>query len=191
MTKLLNNIILASISGWIVVFMTRARQTSLYFSSLCSSGFWIGMAVGRLSLGIVTDTIGIRFGTMVYLGIAIGFQLLFSLIPIRWVSLLMITLLGFFLGPLFPNGIVMLTRLLPHHLHIAGVSFVASVGQIGAALIPFASGALTQALGIQIFQSIIFALLAITFSLWICFPKEASAETVLDDNESHSGNFPE
>lgn len=142
------------------------------------------MAVGRLSLGVITDTIGIRFGTMIYLATAIGFQLLFSLIPIQWVSLLTVTLLGFFLGPLFPNAIVMLTRLLPRHLHIPAVAFVASVGQIGAALIPFASGALTQALGIQIFQSIIFGLLAITFLLWMCFPKEAAPDAITSDHES-------
>lgn len=182
------DILLASMSGWIVVFMTRARHASLYFSSLCSSGFWIGMAIGRLLLGIVTDRIGIRIGTMIYLGVAICLQLLFSLIPIRWISLLTVTLLGFILGPLFPNGIVMLTRLLPRHLHVAAVSFVASVGQIGAALIPFASGALTQTLGIQVFQVIIFALLAITFLLWICFPKESSVEMAFNDNESDVSN---
>jgi len=176
-------------SGWIVVFMTRARHASLYFSSLCSSGFWIGMAIGRLSLGIVTDKIGIRIATVIYLGIAICLQALFSLVPIKWISLLTVSFLGFILGPLFPNGIVMLTRLLPRHLHVGAVSFVASVGQIGAALIPFASGALTQALGIQVFQVIIFSLLAITFLLWICFPKESSVEVTLDDNEADVSNF--
>lgn len=149
------------------------------------------MAVGRLSLGAVTDKIGIRFGTVIYIATAIGFQLLFSIVPINWVALLAVTLLGFFLGPLFPNAIVLLTRLLPRHLHIAAVAFVASIGQIGAALIPFASGALTQALGIQIFQVIIFGLLAVTFLLWICFPKEAAPEDIASDTESHLSNTDE
>ena len=65
----------------------------------------------------------------------------------------------------------MITRLLPHHLHIGAVSFVASVGEVGGALLPFALGAIADRLGIGSFQYIILAQLVITLSTWLCFPR--------------------
>lgn len=161
----------SAISGWIVTFMRRARHASTYISSLSSSGFWIGMAAGRFLLGPVTDKLGVRTATACYLLIAFASQVVLAVVDLAVVSVIAVTLVGFFLGPLFPSGIVMMTRLLPKELHVGAVSFVASVGQLGAAAGPFAMGSMVQFLGIQIFQVFILAMLAVTLLTWLLFPR--------------------
>ncbi|CAH0051064.1 unnamed protein product, partial [Clonostachys solani] len=49
----------SGISGWIVSFMLRVRHSSTQLASTCSSSFWIGMAAGRLILGLLTDRVGV------------------------------------------------------------------------------------------------------------------------------------
>ncbi|KAI1661281.1 MFS general substrate transporter [Daldinia decipiens] len=160
-----------AISGWIVVFMQRVNHASDYLASLSSSGFWIGQAAGRLVLGVVTDRIGVRTATTVYLIAALAFELLFAAVHVPAVSTVTIALLGFCLGPLFPAGIFMMTRLLPRELHVEAISFVVLLGQIGGALLPFALGALANTLGIRVFQVVVFAQLVATLLIWFAFPR--------------------
>ncbi|KAI2629870.1 MFS general substrate transporter [Hypoxylon sp. NC1633] len=160
-----------AISGWIVVFMTRVNHASAYLASISSSGFWIGQAAGRLALGVVTDRVGVRTATIAYLVAAIGFEVLFAVIRIPVLSAVAIALLGFCLGPLFPCGVVMVTRLLPRKLHVEAISFVVLIGQVGGALLPFALGALAENLGIQVFQVVVFVQLVGTLLIWLAFPR--------------------
>jgi fucose permease len=75
------------------------------------------------------------------------------------------------MGPLFPSAVVVLTRLLPGELHIAAVSFVASLGQIGAAFLPFAIGAVVQSLGIGVFRYAILVETVLALEVWVLFAK--------------------
>ncbi|KAI1382054.1 MFS general substrate transporter [Hypoxylon crocopeplum] len=160
-----------AISGWIVVFMTRVNHASDYLASISSSGFWIGQAAGRLALGIVTHKVGVRTATIVYLIAALGFEMLFAAVHVPELSAVAIALLGFCLGPLFPSGVFMVTRLLPRELHVGAISFVILIGQVGGALLPFALGALAETLGIQVFQVVVFAQLVVTLLIWLAFPR--------------------
>lgn len=160
-----------AISGWIVSFMSRSRHASPYLSSLSSSGFWAGQAAGRLCLGVVSDNLGVRKANVLYLAIAIAVQLVlavFVFLPPPF-SVGLVAIVGFAMGPLYPGGIVLLTQLLPRRLHVAAVSFVGSVGQVGAAMLPFAIGALVQGAGIGVFMFVVAALLALTAGLWLVF----------------------
>ncbi|OTB18247.1 hypothetical protein K445DRAFT_315039 [Daldinia sp. EC12] len=160
----------SAISGWIVVFMQRVNHASDYLASLSSSGFWIGQAAGRLLLGVVTDKVGVRVATTAYLVAALAFEILFAAVHIPALSTILIALLGFCLGPLFPAGVVMMTRHLPRELHVGAISFVVLIGQVGGALLPFALGALADTLGIQVFQIVVFAQLTVTLLIWFTFP---------------------
>lgn len=160
-----------AISGWVVSFMFRARNASPYIANLASSGYWGGMAVGRLVLGYVTDRIGVRQATIIYFLCAIVFQVLFTIVRVPIVSVVFMTLLGFSMGPLFPSGVVVLTRLLPTELHVAAVSFTASLGQVGGALLPFGIGAVIQGLGIRVFQYAIIFQLVVSLGLWVLYTR--------------------
>lgn len=176
----------AAISGWVVTFMLRARHASTYVASLSSSGFWIGMAAGRLLLGLVTDKVGVRGAATVYVVIAIVAQAVVAAVDVAAVSIVAVIAVGFFLGPLFPSGVVVLTRLLPKDLHVGAVSFVASVGQLGAAFGPFAMGAMVQLLGIRTFQVFILVLLIVALLIWLTFPRLPPVEA-----DGHSSGSPE
>jgi fucose permease len=171
-----------AISGWIVTFMTRARHVSPYLSSISSSGYWAGMAVGRLTLGHFTDQMGARQGATVYLSCAIVLQLFFAIVQSPIPSIVIISLLGFFMGPLFPSGVVVLMQLLPRDMHINAVSFISSIGQVGGAALPFGIGAVVQTLGIGVFRWVLLVFSLISLGVWCVFtsltPKsERSGET--------------
>ena len=99
-----------------------------------------------------------------------GLELLFWLVPQFYVSVIAVALQGFFIGPLFPAAVVAGTRLLPRHLHVSAIGFAAAAGGSGAAIFPFAVGAIAQSKGVQVLQPFILALLASTFCLWLCLP---------------------
>lgn len=87
------------------------------------------------------------------------------------VSAVAVGLIGVFLGPLFPSAIVVMSKLLPRHLHVSAIGFAAACGGSGAAVLPFAVGAIAQAKGVQVLQPIILALLAVILGVWLGLPR--------------------
>jgi fucose permease len=157
--------------------MLRSRNATPYLASLASSGFWVGMAIGRLVLGFGTDRMGVRRATVLYFLCAIGLEVLFAVLSSPVGSVVVMTSLGFVLGPMFPSGVVVLTRLLPAELHIAAVSFVASLGQVGGAFLPIAIGAVVQSLGIGVFRVAILVQTVLALAVWIAYARLRSNVT--------------
>lgn len=176
-----------SLGGWIVSFMLNVRKASAYTSGITATGFWAGMTVGRSGLGVVThalikytNTPGRSLSKLrltersivsVYLLITIALQLLFWLVPSITASAIAVALLGMFMGPIFPSGIIMATKLLPARLHITSIGFSTALGGTGAAVFPFAVGAIAQARGVKVLQPIILALLVVLIAVWWAFPR--------------------
>ncbi|KAH9807828.1 bypass of stop codon protein 6-like [Teratosphaeria destructans] len=160
-----------ALGGWIVTFMIRVRHGGAFGSGMVATGFWLGITFGRLVLGFVTPRIGEKLAIAIYLPISIALELLFWLVPQFYVSAVAVSLVGFFLGPMFPAAMVACTKLLPKHLHVSGIGFSAAFGGSGGAIFPFAVGALAQAKGVQVLQPIIVALLAVIWLLWLCLPR--------------------
>ncbi|KAK8121536.1 hypothetical protein PG999_005656 [Apiospora kogelbergensis] len=160
-----------ALGGWIVVFMIQVRQGTEFASGMTAMGFWLGITVGRVVLGFVTPRLGEKLAITIYLPIVMGLELLFWLVPQFIVSSVAVGLQGFFLGPLFPAAIVAMSKLLPRHLHVGAIGFAAAFGGSGAAVLPFAVGAIAQAKGVQVLQPIILALLGVITLLWLGLPK--------------------
>ncbi|PVH74175.1 MFS general substrate transporter [Cadophora sp. DSE1049] len=156
-----------AISGWIVLFMIRHRNAKPSQASIASSVFWGGMAVGRFALGALTDQLGEGRGNIVYFLITIALQVFFAFLEGRTASIFLLAFIGFFMGPMFASGVVLLTRLLPTEQHVAAVSFVASAGQVGAALLPLGIGAFIQGMGIGTFRFACIVLTVLAFLTWI------------------------
>ena len=127
--------------------------------------------MGRVVLGFVTPRIDENIAISVYLLLAAVMQILFWLVPQFIVSTVAIGLVGFFLGPLFPGVIVVMSRLLPKSLHVSAIGFAAAFGGSGAAILPFGVGALAQAKGVQVLQPVVVGLLAGILGLWFCLPR--------------------
>lgn len=162
-----------AVGGWIVEFMRQERHGQNLESGLVSTGFWLGITLGRLVLGFVNDRLGERVALMFYLGLAIVFELLFWLISQFVVSAVMVAFLGFFIGPLFPVAMVVAAKLLPKHLHTAGIGFAAALGGGGAAVLPFIAGLIAQAQGVQSLQPFALSLLVVLAGLWLVLPRKA------------------
>jgi fucose permease len=113
------------------------------------TGFWLGLTFGRVILGFVTGKIGEKIAITAYLLISVGLELFFWLIPTFISSAVFAGWLGFFLGPLFPAAIVVATKLLPQRLHVSAIGFAAAFGGGGAAIFPFAVGAIAQGKGMN------------------------------------------
>jgi len=142
-----------SLGGWIVSFMLHVRQAEAFDAGMTVTGFWLGLTVGRVILGFVTGRIGEKLAISGYLLLSIALQLLYWLVPSFIASAIFVALLGFFLGPLFPAAIVAATKLLPSDYHVSAIGFAAAFGGGGAAIFPFAVGAIAQGHGVQVCRS--------------------------------------
>jgi fucose permease len=159
-----------SLGGWLVSFMLKVRHGQPFGSGLVATGFWGGITVGRMVLGFVTGKIGEKAAIAAYLAISMVLELCFWLIPNFISSAIFAGWLGFFMGPLFPAAIVVETKLLPTRLHVSAVAFAAAFGGGGAAIFPFAVGAIAQVKGVQVLQPIALALLGLILALWCLLP---------------------
>jgi fucose permease len=159
-----------SLGGWLVTFMLVVRHGAPFASGLVVTGFWLGLTFGRIVLGFITGKVGEKPSITVYLFISMAFELCFWLIPSFVSSAIFAAWLGFFLGPLFPAAIVAATKLLPKRLHVSAIGFIAAFGGGGAALFPFAVGAIAQAKGVKVLQPIALGLLVAILGLWCLLP---------------------
>ena len=160
-----------SLGGWVVQFMLRVRNADSFDAGMASVGFWLGLTVGRATLGLLTPAIGVKLSLMIFIPLTMGLELVFWLVPQFHVSAVAIALQGFFLGPMFPCVILAVTELLPRHLHVSTIGFAAAFGGSGAAVMPFAIGAVAQSQGVQVLQPIILAILGALLLLWLALPK--------------------
>ncbi|KAH7095640.1 major facilitator superfamily domain-containing protein [Paraphoma chrysanthemicola] len=160
-----------ALGGWIVKFMLEVRDGEDFGSGMVATGFWMGITVGRIVLGFVTPRLGEKLAIAIYLPLTMALELIFWLVPQFYVSAVAVSLQGFFLGPLFPAAVVAATKLLPRHLHVSAIGFAAAFGGSGAAIFPFAVGAIAQSKGVQVLQPIILALLGVILVLWLCLPR--------------------
>ncbi|EHK40212.1 hypothetical protein TRIATDRAFT_208188 [Trichoderma atroviride IMI 206040] len=159
------------LGGWVVTFMLRVRHASAYASGISGSGFWAGMAVGRAALGFVTERFGERLCLAIYLGICLGLQLLFWLVPEFVVSAVAVAFLGFFLGPMFPGAVMVTAKLLPKRIHVSAIGFAMAMGGTGGTVFPFIIGAIASHRSVSVLQPIILALIAVISAVWLSFPR--------------------
>ena len=129
------------------------------------------MALGRATLGFVTERFGERTCISIYLALCIALQLVFWLVPKFIVSAVAVAFLGFFLGPMFPGCVMMAAKLLPKHIHVSAIGFAMAIGGTGGTVFPFAIGAIASKTGVKVLQPIVLAMIVVLFGLWLSFPR--------------------
>ena len=180
-----------SLGGWIVTFMLQVRHVEPFLAGLTVTLFWLGLTIGRVTLGFVTGRIGEKLAITCYLFLSIALEILYWLVPNFAASIVFVTLLGFFLGPLFPAAIVAATKLLPAGAHVGAIGFAAAFGGGGAAIFPFAVGAIAQGSGVQVLQPIVISIFAFITVIWLILPggfKPGGLERARDEKEK-PGDF--
>lgn len=163
--------LVVGVGGWIVTFMLRVRGAEEFAAGAVGSGFWAGQAAGRMALGFVTDRYGERLCIAVYIVLAIASQLIMWLVPQFIVSAVAVSLLGFFLGPMFPGAINLTAKLLPKHIHVSAMGFAMALGGTGGTIFPFGIGALAEARGVWVMQPFMLGLLVVLAVTWLLYPR--------------------
>lgn len=100
------------------------------------------------------------------------------LVPNFYASAVAAAFQGFFLGPLFPSVVQVMTMLLPKHLHVTAIGFVAAFGGSGAAVIPFIVGAIAQNRGVESLMPFVVALSVAILLLWLALPRQDGGNSV-------------
>ena len=131
-------------TGWVVQFLISIRHGKPSQVGYVASGFWGGLTVGRVILAEFTNKMGERRMIFIYIILGLAMQLLFWFVPNVIANAVAISLLGeltfylfsfphfktqsynlftigFFIAPMFPVGISVLTKLLPAELHVASI----------------------------------------------------------------------
>ncbi|QRV86355.1 major facilitator superfamily transporter [Ceratobasidium sp. AG-Ba] len=178
--------------GWIVTFLLNERNANPDTVGYVASGFWGGLALGRLCLGQASPYIGIRrekhlvhfyIGTDVNicgallppteidgLGIALLMTVLVWKVPSFVGNAFCTAIIGFVLGPIFPTSLSLATKLLPAEIHMTALATMSSFASIGSALYPFVTGAIANAKGVAVLQPVMLGILSVMAGLWCLFP---------------------
>ena len=56
-----------ALGGWIVTFTSQVRHGGPFASGMTATGFWLGIAVGRIILGFITPHIGEKISITVWM----------------------------------------------------------------------------------------------------------------------------
>jgi fucose permease len=125
------------------------------------------MAIGRYALGAVTERVGLRTSVSSYIVAACCAQL--GLILLKQIpgTLTLLGVCGFFLAPLFPSGIIMLSTRTPPENRTQVVAAVIALGQIGGAIVPYGLGLLATHIGTQYLLNVTLNLSVLLLGLWV------------------------
>lgn len=159
-----------SLGGWIPTFMMKVRHADGFTAGLVATMFWAGLTIGRVVLGFITGRIGEKLAAMFYLVLSVLFMALYWAIPSITASAISCVLLGFFLGPLYPLAIVVMTKLLPADQHVVTIGLSAAIGGSGSALFPFMVGAIAEESGVGVLQPFVLALIGAITLIWLTLP---------------------
>jgi fucose permease len=124
------------------------------------------MAIGRYALGAVTERVGLRVSVSSYIIAACCAQLGLMLLKQIPETLTLLGVCGFFLAPLFPSGIVMLSTRTPPENRTQVVAAVIALGQIGGAIVPYGLELLATHIGTQYLLHVTLSLSIVLLGLW-------------------------
>jgi fucose permease len=159
----------ASYGDWIITYMDRVRRVDRATAASASSIFWFGMVTGRVVLSPLTEYIGLQTSVTGYILLSIVAQASFKFIFKVYLSLGMLAATGFFFGPFFPSGIVLLGSKLSVNAHVGAVSAAAAMGQIGGATAPLIVGFMADAFGIARLPDVVTVLTLLLLVVWVVF----------------------
>ncbi|GCE22865.1 MFS transporter [Dictyobacter kobayashii] len=155
------------VGTWIYSFLTEQRHVFTLYAGWMASGYWLGLAVGRLVLGSFAQRIGEKRAIQLcVIGVMIGLALVW-LLPIDTMAAFGLFLTGFCLGPIFPTAIALTSQVVSSNRLATSIGFEVSMGCVGGAFLPWIAGNMAQFFGLwSILPYTIFLALCL-LSLWL------------------------
>lgn len=159
-----------SLAGWIVTFLLdyRGGPSSVGY---VASGFWGGLTLGRLLLTRpLHKYVGVRRSVIAVSLISIVLVALSWAVPHVFVSGVIVSIAGVFIGPNYPLMVTLCNDLLPRKIQVVSLTIVSALGSSGGAIFPFIIGLMSQKLGPFVVLPAFLILYSIMTFLWICLP---------------------
>ncbi|KAI5890642.1 MFS general substrate transporter [Schizophyllum commune H4-8] len=190
-----------TLGGWIVTFVIDERGGGSS-SGYLSSGFFGGLALGRILLLWVNKWVGEKRVVMVYTLICIAYVLFFPLhlrihistsphtpahvltfpslevtvwkIPSLIENAVAVAIIGLLLGPMYPIMVSQTRKTLPPWLLAGGLGWIGGIGQSGSAVLPFITGVLSSKFGISSLQPFVLSMLVVMGGTWFSIAPRAT-----------------
>ncbi|KAK7684563.1 hypothetical protein QCA50_012510 [Cerrena zonata] len=158
-----------TLGGWIVTYIKEVRGGGPD-SGYISSGFFGGLALGRVALLWLNKLVGERRIVFAYILMAIVLELIVWLVPSLIGGGVAISFVGFVLGPIYPIVMNHAARILPPWILTGSIGWIAGFGQAGSAFIPFITGAIASSKGIGSLQPLLVSLSSAMLVIWFIVP---------------------
>jgi len=159
-----------TLGGWIVTFIIEERHGGKD-AGYISSGFFGGLAVGRITLLWLNKLIGPRRVIYLYSVFLIVLEITIWLIPSLIQNAIAISFVGVLLGPMFPIIINETKALLPSWLLGGSIGWITAIGMAGSAALPFFTGLLASKVGIKALQPLVVSMMSVMVGVWALVPK--------------------
>ncbi|KAK9314510.1 major facilitator superfamily domain-containing protein [Lipomyces starkeyi] len=160
-----------SIGGWIVSFMIDTRHGDPTAVGYIASGFWAGITIGRFVLNqFLTKLFSARAVIFVLLAVAASFELITWLVPNIIGDAVAVSVVGLFVGPMYPSAITAISHLLPRRTQNFSITIVTAFGSCGGALWPFITGLLAQTKGTFVVHPVAIGLFGGMCVCWSLIP---------------------
>jgi fucose permease len=159
-----------SIGNWAYTVQHVDRGISTVAAGYSVSAYWLGLTIGRLTLGYTVAKLGAtRMISVSLLLLAIGLLMWWQL-PEQWFSL---PLMGFALAVIFPTTVWLIPQRVPAHTVAAAIGFVTSVASLGAALMPTVMGWAATFIGLSSIPVLVLGLAVLMMGLHRWLSKQA------------------
>jgi fucose permease len=166
-----------SLGNWSFSFLTEERHQVENLSGLAVSGYWLGLTLGRLTLGKVGERVGNRRLIEMCLAGVVAGVLIVWLVPVGVAMAAGLWLVGFSLGPIFPTTIAITSGLVPARILPSAIGFITSFASVGAALLPAGAGALAERVGLWVLMPYAIGLTVLLLGLWAALQKQHNSLT--------------
>lgn len=151
-----------SIGNWAYTVLSVGRQTPELIAGYSVSAYWLGLTLGRFSLGYFLRRMGAVRTISLSLGLLLISVLAWWLLPDQLISL---PLMGFALAAIFPATIWLIPRRLPDELVPATIGFATSVASFGAAIVPTGVGWFANWAGLEVIPVLMLPLAIVMLGL--------------------------
>ncbi|OCB89376.1 MFS general substrate transporter [Sanghuangporus baumii] len=155
-----------TLGGWTVTYLidrTGADSSAGYVSS----GFFGGLALGRVLLLWVNKKVGEQRVTILYGILAIALEAVIWAVPHFIASAILVSFVGLLMGPMFPILMNQCGSFFPPRLLSGGIGSVVGAGTLGGALVPFVTGTLADRFGVTSMQPLVLAMMIFMILMWV------------------------
>lgn len=168
-----------SLGHWSYSFLTEYRHENAALAGWLVSGYWLGLTIGRVCIAPLAHKIGSKgIINTCLIGVVCGL-LLFNLVTLSLTSDFGLLLTGFCLGPILPTGFAFLSNVVPSHLLMGSISFIASLSSLGKALFPWLAGNVAEGLGLNMFLPYVILLAVAMVVCWLLVLNRANTPTTV------------